>query len=170
MGIFSFFGSLFGGSKRKIAPIVPSPKDRVLNKKYRNTGDPPEVMRLDQPAPKDLPKKIKSNVELIGVSGGKSRENAIGFMMGSKRQLKLMLDKSNKEEKNLIKILGKWEYKKGKKKSGQLGWLPKNMFLDIEPYLKKPMGATIKYMELPKGKKPPVIKIEIWRGMNRKKV
>jgi hypothetical protein len=39
MGIFSFFGSLFGGgSKRKIAPIVASPKDRVLNQEYRNTG------------------------------------------------------------------------------------------------------------------------------------
>ncbi len=169
MGIFSFIGSLFGGSKRKTAPIIKSPKDRVINKEYRNPGDPVEVFRLDQPAPKGLPKKIKSNVELIGVSGSKRRENATGFITGSKRQLKLMLDKSNKEEKNLIKILAKWEYKKGKTKSGELGWLPKNMFLDIEPYLTKPLGATIKYMELPKGKKPPVIKIEIWRGMNKKK-
>jgi hypothetical protein len=73
MGIFSFFGSLFGGSKREIAPIVQSPKDRVPNQEYRNPGDPPEIIRLDQQAPKGLPKKVKSNVELIGVSGSKSR-------------------------------------------------------------------------------------------------
>jgi hypothetical protein len=59
MGILSFFSSLFGGSKRKIAPIVQSPKDRVLNQEYRNPGDPVEVIRIDQPAPKGLPKKIK---------------------------------------------------------------------------------------------------------------
>lgn len=54
MGIFSFFSSLFGGTKRKITPILQSPKDRVLNQEYQNICDPPEVMRLDQPAPKDL--------------------------------------------------------------------------------------------------------------------
>lgn len=65
MGLFSFFGSLFPGPKRKFAP---TPKDRVLNQEYRNPGDSKDINRLDKAAPKGLPKKVNSNVEFRAIS------------------------------------------------------------------------------------------------------
>ena len=170
MGFLDFLDSMFGlAPKDKVAPVIQSPADRETDKDYRYADDPAFVIRVEQKFPEGMPKKVSADVDIDGLFRANFKEAVAGFILGEKRRIKLAVDDKSKSEPKPVKVIGAWKDHKGNSQEGQLGWLPNRVMPEIEIFLKKPLGGTVKFMSKPRKGGPPKITIDIWRSLKGKK-
>lgn len=129
------------GYRGRVAPIIDSPPDRGIGFDFRRSSDPEHVIRINDRPSKGLAAKLKEYVPVAGVS---YRQEAVSaFAQGRNRSLDLRREPSEKFPE-AIAVHGSFVDLKGKERTEQLGYVPKDIAKEIPGDL--PIGATIKVM------------------------
>ena len=154
--------SFFGGNTISPAPVIEAPYERGFDREFRLPDDPESVFRINQNPPKGLPTKIKEFVPVAGIGQEETRRNAESFITGKERKIELTKDPDNRFDKNAILVIG--HFRQGsEQRSVKLGYLPTEIAEEIaRKFPDAPIGATIKIMYAPSGRKGPGLRIDIW--------
>lgn len=160
MGLLDYLNSWLTGDK----PVPVRPREEATYEEdYRRPDDPTWVIRIEQPRPKGLPKKVANFIDVAGIS--RQQENAKAFIKGLDRALELERDPRNKYDKNAIKVIGVWYDSGGNEYREQLGWVPANVAKDIPSNIA--IGATIESMYKPRPGMNAGLRIDIWGPRNK---
>jgi hypothetical protein len=167
------WATLFKNESKKrpfqVAPIIESPPDRGINRDYRRPTDPEHIIRVNQKAPKGLPKKLHHYIKVAGISQPDAQHNAIQFIQGTDRAISLKREPDNPVDSNAVLVIGNWRIGPDTY-SGKLGYLPKGMgaaLLQQDPSFR--FGCTLDAMFVPHQGKGAGVRISIWGPRARKK-
>ena len=155
MGVLDSLANWLGGGKQ--IPIMER-SEAGFEQDYRLSDDPPEAIRINQAAPKGLPKRLADFITVAGVSF--QQANAISFVKGTGREIELERDPTNKYDKNAIKVIGTWFDQEENEYEELLGWVPAELAKEIPADIR--IGATIKSMYVARSGKNAGLRIDIW--------
>lgn len=148
----------------------PAPKIRYgdairPDQDYRLPDDPKYIIRVDQEWPDGIGARlIGDDVAVAGVSKRRANKRLRKLIRGTGRRIELIRDPNNRHDRNAIMVIARWDDKSGRHKSGQIGWVPR----DIAEFIARkhrdvPIGAKITMMFRPRSDKSAGIRLAIGR-------
>ncbi|QQK80690.1 hypothetical protein HUG20_12805 [Salicibibacter cibi] len=153
--------------KGKLSPKVPTiddPTKRKLNEAYRRSGDPENMIRVNQPKPKGTSKKV---IEFVPIAGIQKREkDALKFATSENISLELEKEANNPYDKNAVKVYGNYTINENEN-TIFLGYVPGKYTEQLSSY--NTLNATIKTIYFPTEKKGIGFRMDIWGERNNKK-
>jgi hypothetical protein len=136
---------------------------------YRRPGDPRHIVRVNQPAPKGCPRKLKEFVQVAGVTHKHRQSTVRAFIDGSERRVELIRDPTNEVDPNAVRVVGSWTDESGEALHGKPGWLPKAVAAELAAkHPSAPIRATVKAMFRARAFKSAGLRIDVW-GPRRKR-
>ncbi len=176
MGLWAIIKNVFGRKKQETAP-APTLKERLLatddalmiepggeriyNRDFRYPHDSPHLIRLFQESPGG--RTYKRDVTVAGIVDEPARSNAAALIRGMRRAVTLQRDPSNPPDRAAIRVIGSWYDASGTQRSGQVGWVPKEVARALaKTHPNAQLDATIWKMFKPVDGKSPGLRIDIW--------
>jgi len=155
------------GARPNPAPIMTDPYARGFENEFRLPHDPEYVIRINQRAPRGLPRKVAEFVAVRGITQSDALPNAQGFVCSSGRSLELRRVPEHPIDPNAIAVIGHW--RDGDiQRSGCLGYIPADVAAQISNEEQgAPIGATIKVIYLPALGRSPGLRLDIWAPRRR---
>ena len=127
------------------------------------------MIRIHQKPPKGLPRKLHEFVKVAGIPHPPATARAEGLIAGTTRHVWLNRSLSKKYGPNAIEVVASWVDSNRAKCEGRVGWIPKALAARIAKDDPDTLiGATLKVMYRPEGRKSAGIRIDVW-GQRRKK-
>lgn len=154
--------SIDSDSKQE-TPTIIRPNINEDEQEYRRPDDPPHIIRIDQPRPQGLPKKIAEYINVAGISQPEYQKVTLSFIHGKQREIELERDPMNQYDPNAIKVIGTWVDESGVRHREQLGWVPAKTAKEIaENYPDARIGASLEAIFLPREGKSAGLRIDVW--------
>ena len=157
------------GAKPTPAPIQVNPHSRGTNAEFRLPDDPEYVIRINQPPPHGLSRKLVDFVAVAGTAQAETFPIVRAFISGLDRNVELVPMPQNPVDPNAIAVVGRW--KEGTiDRSGRLGYIPADIAAKLSSREKgTPIGATLKVMYAPTSERNAGLRIDIWAPRRRSK-
>ena len=143
------------------------PFARGLEAEFRLPDDPEHVIRINQPHPPGLARKLAEFVAVVGTTQPNTSPTVHSFICGSNRHVELRRMPEHEVDHNAIAVIGCWQ-EENSERHGQLGYIP----ADVAAQLKNEeqdtvIGATLKAIYVPVSGKSAGLRLDIWAPRRR---
>src|SRR5579871_982177 len=149
------------------APVVADPCARGVEAEFRLPDDPEHVIRINQPHPRGLARKLAEFVAVAGTTQPNTAPIVHSFICGSNRHVELQRVPEHEVDPNAIAVIGFW--REGEiERHGQLGYIPAAVASEVNNEEHDAViGATLKAIYMPVLGKSAGLRVDIWAPRRR---
>lgn len=143
------------------------PFARGVEAEFRLPDDPEHVIRINQPHPPGLVRKLAEFVAVVGTTQPNTSPAVYSFICGSNRHVELQRMPEHEVDHNAIAVIGHWR-EEDIEQHGQLGYVPADVAAQLRNGEQDTViGATLKAIYLPVSEKSAGLRLDIWAPRRR---